>query len=71
MSTEANESQSTVFGSRRVDLIAFIVLLFLMIVASRRLEVYSRMPAIEAKASDFERTSFDRDPASDFSFAGS
>ena len=49
---------------------AFIVLLLLMIAASRRLEVYSRMPTIETGRNAVETTSFDRGLQRDLSFVG-
>lgn len=70
MSNASKESQSTVLGSRRADLAAFIVLLLLMIAASRRLEVYSRMPTIETGRNAVETTSFDRGLQRDLSFVG-
>jgi hypothetical protein len=70
VSKTANESQSTVFGSRRADLIAFVVLLVLMLVASRRLEVYSRMPAVETGRNAVETTSFNRGLERNLSFTG-
>jgi hypothetical protein len=47
VSGDSRQSDCTVFGDRRLDLVVFLALFLLMLVAARRLEVYSRMPADE------------------------